>query len=204
MRSSDSMDKIQRLEQRLIEMQRRTMSTLTVTDPVSGVSMVQIRNGQVILTDQAGFAILWGSKLPRWGYEMPWTNYVAFPSAATGAPLLSETAGVFVDFSTARLRPSSARLKVATLCRVNSVTVGATIDTRCTYSINGGADTVIAASVFSTTSTSSVSNTWDFVWPSDLFSSVVTLRFQGKLSGSFDAVNDSGNLSPYRIYGAPQ
>lgn len=202
MQSPTNQDRIVAIKARLEELRRRTVSTLTVTDPVSGVKYIQSDSKNLTFRGNDGNRILGTAIAPRWGSEDPWPNYVAFPTQ----PIYPNNYPIdtFSPSALARFRPTSARLQITTATRVVSVT-GAVCETKIVYTVNGGAPVTIPGSTFNTTSTTAVTNSVSYVFPADYWGSIISLEFQSRFSpGTFDPVNDFFWHSPIRTYGDKQ
>lgn len=191
-------DKLTALERRLDEMQRRTMSTLSVTNPVDGITYVQISNGQVWIYDSNGTLILGSAS--SWGYLNPWQNYVAFPATP---PLISNAlTGAMQNTATATFYPNQARMFFTVKATSDSVT-GGIVDVQVSYTVNGGAPVLIADSVNTTAST--VTYSFECVWPTDFFGDRINVLFQARVRpGTGDPLNDMAIFGPIRLYGGPQ
>ena len=198
MYSPNGTDRLAVLERRLTEMRRRTLSSLAVTNPANGVKIVEIGSGQITFRDNTGAPILNAS--PLWGFAVPWASTVAFSSEALGSSSGVADISLYEPYVTARLRPNNPKLLGGTTTRVLS-SIGATCDTRVMYRVNGGPQVQITEANFSTTSTVSVRNTWQYLWPGDYFDDVIDIEFQARLSGTFDPVNDFIFHGASRVYG---
>lgn len=203
MLSANTQDRLAAIEGRLGEMRRRTMSSLAVTDPTSGVRHLEIAADRIQVWDTDGGLILNSSLPPRWGYDAPWVSTVAFSSSPLSSSSGVADISVFEPYATARFRPSNPRLLGGTITRVAS-SIGATCDTRVMYRVNGGSQVQIVDADFSTTSLVDVVNTWEYVWPGDYHNDVIDVEFQARLSGTFDPLFDFIFHSPSRLYGAKQ
>jgi hypothetical protein len=191
-------DRIAAMERRLDEMQRRTMSTLSITNPVDGITYVQINDGQVWIYDSNGTLILAGAS--SWGYLNPWQNYVAFPATP---PLISNAlTGAMQNTATATLYPNQARMFFTVTASADSVT-GGIADVQVTYTVNGGSPVLIADSVNETGTT--VTYSFEYVWPADYFGDRINILFQARVRpGTGDPLNDMAIFGPIRLYGGPQ
>lgn len=201
MYSSTGTDKLAQLEQRLQEMRRRTISTLSVTNPDTGVKILEIGDNRVTFRANTGRPIFQSDKDPRWGLAVPWGSTVAFPVEAFGSSSGVADISVYEPYMTARLRPNNPRLLGGTTTRVVS-SIGATCNTRVMYRVNGGSQVQITAADYTTTSTVSVRNAWEYLWPGDYFDDVIDVEFQARLSGTFDPINDFIFHGASRLYGA--
>lgn len=201
MRSPSETDPLVRIENRLAEMRRRTISSLTVTNPNDGIAYLEIASDRVIMRDPHGSVILLGNLSPEWGYNNPWQNYTLSPTQQ-GASSFALT-GAMQTTSWATLYPNQPRIKFTVNTKVDSST-GGVGDTQIAYTVNGGAPTVIAASVASTTSTSFVSTSIEYLWPADYFGDRIQILFQARIrSGTGNPLLDSVVYSPSRLYGSP-
>lgn len=201
MYSPATTDQLAVLEQRLQEMRRRTLSSLAVTNPATGVKVLEVATDRVTFRGNTGGGILQSAISPRWGFDAPWGSTVAFSSAALGSSSGVADLSVYEPYVTARFRPSNARLLGTTTTTILSST-GATCDTRVMYRVNGGSQVQITAGIFSTTSTVAVKHSWEYLWPADYFNSVIDLEFQARLSGTFDPLSDFVFHGATRLYGA--
>lgn len=192
--------RLQRIEQRLDEMQRRTMSNLSVTTD-AGVKVLEIQADSATIRTPAGDALLVTATLPQWGFREPWAPITAFPTSAFSSSSDSPDPAVYSTMSTARFKPTSAKLLGGTLAYRLSSAPTATCEFRVQYRINGGSLIDIAASHGSTTSGTAVQFTWEYIFPVDVYDDDITLEFQARLAGPFDPLLDAAFFSPFRLYG---
>lgn len=202
MQSPTDPDPLARIEQRLAEMQRRTMSTLTVTNPADGVAYLDISGSRLRMRDSNGTFILANQGPPSWGYLNPWQNYVLFPFQP---PVISNAlTGPMQNTALATLYPNQARMSF-TVTTVVSSSTGGIADTQVVYTVNGGSPVTIAASVGTTASTTGVTSSWEYVWPADYFGDKIKVMFQARIRpGTGDPLNDYAIYAPSRLYGKPQ
>lgn len=202
MQSPTDTNPLARIEQRLAEMQRRTMSTLTVTNPVDGITYLRVSGGHVYMFDSNGTLILGNVGPPSWGYLNPWQNYVLFPSQP---PVISNAlSGPMQNTALSVLYPNQARMSFTVTTKVASST-GGVADTQVVYTVNGGSPVTIAASVASTTSTTGVTQSFEYVWPADYFGDKIRISFQARIRpGTGDPLNDYAIYAAARLYGKPQ
>lgn len=201
MQSATGVDPLTRIENRLAEMRRRTISTLTVTNPADGIAYLEVGGGRVTMRDGNGTVILLGNLPPEWGYQNPWANYTLSPTQQ-GASSLAVT-GPMQTTSWATLYPNQPRIKVTVNTKVGSTT-GGIADTQVAYTVNGGSPTVIPASVAASSSTSFVSSSFEYVWPADYFGDKIQVLFQARIRpGTGDPLLDTATFSPSRLYGSP-
>lgn len=202
MQSPTDPNPLARIENRLAEMQRRTMSSLDVTNPVDGITYLHIATGQVWMYDSNGTLILANQGSPNWGYLNPWQNYVLYPSQP---PVISNAlSGGMQNTALGTLYPNQPRMSFTVATRVSSSTLGVA-DTQVVYTVNGGSPVTIAASIASTTSTTAVTQSFEYVWPADYFGAKIQIRFQARIRpGTGDPLNDFAVYAPSRLYGKPQ
>lgn len=204
MQSPDTEDRLSLLEARVAEMQRRTMSSLTVTNPTDGIAYLQVTTGHVRLRDQTGSTILDTAASPSFGYAKPLQNYVGFvqlPSIASAGFV-----GPLVKATSATFRPNAARLNVTTLAFLETSTTGIG-DYQVQYTVDGGAPTVIPASVGVIQPAAAFTQqllSWSYVWPSDYFGHKIELQFMARVRpATGDPLLDDILITPLRLYGAP-
>lgn len=201
MQSPTDTDPLARIANRLAEMRRRTISTLKVTNPGDGIAYLDIADGRVIMRDGNGTVILLGNLAPEWGYNNPWQNYCVSPTQQ-GASSFA-VSGAMQTTSWATLYPNQPRMKFTVNTKVASST-GGIGDTQVAYTVNGGAPTVIPVSVASTSSTSFVSSSFEYLWPADYFDDKIRIMFQARIRpGTGDPLLDTVIYSPSRLYGSP-
>lgn len=201
MKSPTTFDPLARIENRLAEMRRRTISTLMVTNPADGIAYLEVAGGRVIMRDGNGTIILLGNLRPEWGYQNPWANYTLSP-AQLGASSLAVT-GSMQTTSWATLYPNQSRIKVTVNTKVDSST-GGIADTQVAYTVNGGAPTIIPASIAESASTSFVSSSFEYLWPADYFGDRIQVLFQARIRpGTGNPLVDTATFSPSRLYGSP-
>lgn len=181
-------------------MRRRTVSTLTVTNPVNQVVYLDVRNQQVSISDNTGSSILANALSPRWGYDKLLQNHVMFVVAQQ--PPQTADPMVMSDATVAVFRPNQARVKVTTSTKVQG-DPGGIAETQAQYSVNGGSLVTIPASVFSTTSHTDVLNSWEYVWPDDYWGDFIMLHFQSRIQPGVGGFHRAAH-GPIRLYGAPQ
>lgn len=202
MRSPNDEDRIDWIARRMDEMERRTMSTLTVTNPVDGIAYLDIQGGHVRIRDGAGSSIMDTVAAPGFGYVSPLQNYVMFfnlpPLVAAGF------SGPLVTTASATFSPNQARLNITTVVYVESDT-GAVADYQISYTVNGGSPVVIPGSVSSTsTPWTPITLSYSYAWPGDYFTSTIKLLFQARIRpGTGDPALDDVIFSPLRLYGVP-
>jgi hypothetical protein len=194
-------DKREEIEGRIRELQRRTLSNLTVTDPDAD-TIFRVEDGLVTVTGTDGNFILWTTRPPQWGFANPWANYVMYPSQPIGAADAAYVNGVWVSNGNARIRPQHARLKVTTATRAIA-TAGARVELKASYTVNGGPTVDILESMHSTLNTAgaTITNSWEYVWPVDYWDDVITLSFRSRYVGTV-AGGDATYHGPTRFYGA--
>lgn len=201
MQSPKSDDSLARIQTRLAEMRRRTVSTLTVTNPVDGIAYLEISGNRVIIRDGNGAVILLGNLAPEWGYNNPWQNYTISPTQQ-GASSFALT-GALQTTSWATFYPNQPRVKFTVNTKVDSIT-GAVADTQIAYTVNGGVATVIPGTEASTSSTTFTSSSFEYLWPGDYFGDRIQVLFQARIRpGTGDPILDSVIYSPSRLYGSP-
>lgn len=202
MKSPTEPDPLGRIEERLAEMQRRTMSTLDVTNPADGITYLHIARGQLGMYDSNGTLILANSSTPGWGYLNPWQNYTMFPAQP---PAISNAlSGPMQTTALATLYPNQARMFFTVTTKVSSLT-GGIADTQIVYTVNAGSPVTIAGSVANTTSTTGVTASFQYLWPADYFGAKIKIMFQARIRpGTGDALNDFAIYAPSRLYGGPQ
>lgn len=204
MQSPDTEDRLTLLEVRLAEMQRRTMSSLTVTNPADGIAYLQVTAGHVRLRDSTGTPILDTAAAPSFGYAQPLQNYVGFvqlPSIASAGFV-----GPLVKATSATFRPNAARLFVTTLAFLETTTTGIG-DYQVQYTVDGGAPVVIPGSVGTIAPASAFVPqllSWSYVWPADYFSHKIEIQFMARVRpATGDPALDDILITPLRLYGAP-
>jgi hypothetical protein len=198
MRSAQNEDRLARIERRLAEMRRRTMSTLTVTSSVDNQAYVVIRNDDVWLLDKNDTLYLTNARPPRWGYDNPWQIHCMFLTNQDPPP--GADVEVMTDSSVAVFRPNHAKITVTTSTKVQGDPDGIA-EAQAVYQVDGGAPVLIPASVFSTTSHSAVLNTWSYSWPADYWDNVIRLRFQTRIQPGAIGFHRAAH-GPVRLYGA--
>lgn len=202
MQSPDTEDRLSRIRARLDEMQRRTMSSLTVTNPVDGIQYLAAGTGHVYLFDPHGTLILASQGGTQWGYLNPWQDYVMFQAKPTGSAFAFT--GALQTTLWATLYPNQPRMQFTVDTQVNSSS-GAIADTQVSYTVNGGSPVTVPVSVAATSSTTRISTSFTYLWPSDLFGAKVRVSFQARIrTGTGNPALDSVVYAPTRIYGAPQ
>jgi hypothetical protein len=95
---SDLRSEFDQLKRRMAELERKTFSNLSVTDPLTGVKMLQIdedaANGnaaRIQIRDQAGAILIGNDTVSGWGFAWPIISYPMYPYSAFK---LSTTLGV--------------------------------------------------------------------------------------------------------------
>lgn len=187
------------VEQRLAEMQRRTMSTLTVSN-LNG-AMLDVGDGHVIFRHPADGTVLLANDPTQWGYDAPLAATTVFSSAPFSSS--SDVANIsnYNVYARARLYPQSPRIRISTRTYRVVTNPSVVCEFRCVYRLNGGSDTVIAESQGATTATSATEHNWEFIWPaSNYFGALIELDFQARLQGAVVG-GDALFHSPSRIYG---
>lgn len=198
---SDSEDYRGRIERRINEMYRRTMSSLTVTNPADGIIYLDIAADHAIIRDPNGSLILYANSAPEWGYNNPWQNYPLMLTQQSASSL--GVSGPFTTTAWATIYPNQPQMRFTVQTKVGSST-GGVGDYQVAYTVNGGAPTVIPASVGSTTSTTFVTTSFDYVWPSDLFGDRVQILWQARIRPATGSpLVDTVAFSPSRLYGVP-
>jgi hypothetical protein len=203
---SDNSDRLDRLEQRFAEMQRRTMANLTVTNPADGQTYLRV-SGAPQLYDSTGASILLAASSGSWGYSNPWQNYVMFPVEPPGGYAI---AGGFVDSHVATLYPNQPRIYITAKALLTNIDpsaepTGAIADWQTVYSVDGVGSTPIPG-LSGTTSTPEVSvvQSVTYLWPADYFNHRIQIRFQARIRSGTGNGDDYTRLSPTRVYGGPQ
>jgi hypothetical protein len=176
------------------------MSTLTVTNPADGVTMLDIRNDRVSVSDGDGGLILLNAAAPEWGYKILLQNHVMFVNSQQGPAWIS--AETMTDSVVAVFKPNQARIKVTTSTKVQG-DPGGIAETQAVYQVNGGSPVLIPASVFNSNVHADVLNSWEYVWPDDYWDDTVTLHFQTRIQPGAGGFHRSTH-GPVRLYGAPQ
>lgn len=200
MRSQDE-DTRSRIERRIDEMYRRTMSSLTVTNPDDGVVYLEINPTRAALRDPNGTFILYSNAAPEWGYNNPWQNYPLMLTQQSASSLVGS--GPFATAVWATLYPNQPRMRFTTQAKVATST-GGIGDYQVAYTVNGGAPTVIPGSSGSTSSLTFVASSFEYTWPSDLFGDRVQILYQCRIRpGTGDPLTDVAWFSPSRLYGVP-
>lgn len=204
MQVPDTEDRLSLLEARMAEMQRRTMSSLTVTNPTDGVAYLQITSGHVRLRDSTNSLILDTAAAPSFGYAKPLQNYVGFvqlPSIASAGFV-----GPFVKATSATFRPNAARLNVTTLAFLETTTTGIG-DYQVQYTVDGGSPVVIPGSAGTIAAAAAFTPqllSWSYVWPADYFAHKIELQFMARVRpATGDPALDDILITPLRLYGAP-
>lgn len=192
-------DRVARIEARLEEMRRRTVSSLTVTN---GVTYLKVANGRITLRDGNGGAILDTAPSPAFGYNQPLQNYTVFPVLP---PATSDSfQGPYRNTMVTRFRPNQPRMEISTTSEFfNDIDVSSTgiADWQLVYTVNGGSPVTIPGSSGSLLAWGITTQTYSYTWPADYFSSIILLQFQARIRPGTGTVNDGIGYAPSRLYG---
>jgi hypothetical protein len=207
MYSASSSDRLDELERKLAEMQRRTMSSLSITNPSNNVSMVNINQSYTALNDKNGATILYSATSSHWGYSNPWQNYVVVPSAP---PSGSVFAGGFVDSQVAYFWPNQPRMLLTIKTVMTNIDpsvepTGAIGDWQVVYSVDGVGSTAIPGLSGSTSTPEvTVTQSASYLWPADYFNHKIQLRYQCRIRPGTGNGDDYMLVAPTRLYGGPK
>lgn len=177
LRSSDDYDaELTALESYLDELDRKTYSTLTVTNPTTGVKNLQVDSTGVRLRDANG-NVVYGNAAPLGvtGYRVPMPMYPSIPLAAEGA-----TTSTFKDtWQTTTIVSTKA---ISIFYRFGDLApTGGTTETRVQYDAGAGRVTMTGSG---TTAVNPVNTTYQFAytWPSNLYNTEVTIYLQCRMA----------------------
>lgn len=188
-------DPVAELERYLDELDRRTRSSFTVTNPATGVANLEVgpsgTSYRVRLRDSNGNTIFGNRAQGIEGYRMPLPMYPSVPYSG----YIYDSTTTFIDIWLAKTFVNSPTLNV-TYRYGDLVPSGGTMEARVQYDIGAGRVTIAGSTVSAVNPTNSTKS-FTFAWPSDVFNTEVTLAIQTRMaSGSGQAA-----ASPVSILG---
>lgn len=192
-RSSEETDaELTALETYLDELDRKTYSTFTVTDPVSAVKSLQVDPAGVRIRDANG-NVVYGNATPLGvtGFRSPMPMYPSIPLAAEGS-----TNTTFKDtWQTSTIVTTKA---ISIYYRFADLApTGGTTETRVQYDAGAGRVTMTGSGTTGVNPTNSTFQ-FAFTWPSNLYNTEVTIYLQCRMaSGTGGCV-----VSPIYVLGA--
>lgn len=187
--TADDFDaRVAELERFLDELDRRTWSNFTVTNPSTGVRNLEVGpvagGYQVTLRDSNGNTIF-GNRpdIGFRGFRMPMPMYPSIPYGGG----LAATNTTWVTIWQIQTFVNSTEVQVAYRFG-DSAPSGGTTETRVAYDSGAGL-TVMTGSASSAVNPTNSTNQFAFAWPLDLFDTEVKIFFQARMgTGSGSAV----------------
>lgn len=172
------------LEHYLDELDRKTWSNFTVTNPTTGVKNLEITPPAVNLRDSNGNIIFGGrSDVGIQGFKMPLPMYPSITNAGS----LTATTSTFVTLWQTRTFVNSRGIQM-TYRYQDLAPAGGSNEYRVQYDTGSGPVTIPQSVVIATAPAMTVKQ-FAFLWPSDLFDTEVTITIQARIaSGTGSAV----------------
>lgn len=183
------------LERYLDDLDRRTRSTFTVTNPATGVKNLEVGPAgtgyTVRLRDSNGNTIFGNRAQGIEGYRMPLPMYPSVPYSG----YIYDSTSTFIDIWLTRTFVNSPSLNV-TYRYGDLVPSGGTMEARVQYDLGAGRVTMPGSTV-SAVNPVNATQTFTFTWPTDVFATEVTIAIQTRMaSGAGQAA-----ASPVSILG---
>lgn len=177
--SADDFDaRVAELERHLDELDRRTYSNFTVTNPTTGVKNLEVgplvSGYQVTLRDSNGNTI-YGNRtdIGVAGFRMPMPMYPGVPYSGG----LTATSTTWVTMWQIRTFVNSTEVQIAYRFGDSSPS-GGTTEARVAYDSGSGVTVMDTSSGVNPTNTT---KSFAFVWPTDLFDTEVQIFFQARM-----------------------
>lgn len=178
--------KVAALDRYLDELDRRTKSTFSVTNPATGVKNLEVGpvgdGYQVTLRDSNG-NIIFGNRpdIGFQGFRMPMPMYPSIPYSGG----ITATSTTWVTMWSMQTLVNSTEVQVAYRYGDTSP-AGGTTETRVAYDTGSGL-TVMTGSTASAVNPTNSTKQFAFVWPSDLFDTEVQVLFQARMGSGAGA-----------------
>jgi hypothetical protein len=177
--SDDFNDQVAELERYLDELERRTYSNFTVTNPSTGVKNLEVGPSgsgyKVTLRDSNGNTI-WGNRsdVGITGFRMPLPMYPSLAIAGSGA-----VDTTWVDMWSCTTFVNSKNVQVA--YRYQDIAPsGGTSECRVQYDAGAGRVTMTGSTVSAVNAAGAFG--FSFPWPSDYFDTEIMIVLQGRIS----------------------
>lgn len=189
--------RVAQLEAFLDEVDRRTFSDFSVTNPVTGVKNLEVGpvpggGYQVAIRDSNG-NVIYGNRpdIGIQGFRMPMPMYPSIPYGGG----LTATSTTWVTVWEIKTQPTSTEIQCA--YRFSDLApAGGTTETRVAYDVGAGL-VVMPTSTSSGVNPNNATKSFVYVWPADYFDTEIQIMFQVRISTG----SGSGVISPMYMVG---
>lgn len=179
------------LEQYLDELDRKTRSNLSVTNPVTGIKNLEVNQTDgVTLRDDNG-NIIFGANVSQWGFKAPRMPMPVYPTQVASGLLFADTT-TWVTFWQTSTFVNAPVLQLAYRYKDFSPS-GGTSQCRVVYNVGAG-DVIITDSIDSFINPTNQQKYAEFTWPTDIYDTEVNIYLQGRMSAG------TGNMAVSPVF----